>query len=553
MNFDRKRFTNIYFDNKNNRFSIVQTDNAIGFIYWHELKKLEVRSLDKGTVFESKASLHSPDGIARGYCLEDFNSTDKSPSHTEVYEKEKFSQDDLLNIISKQHISPVIFIDCTFTSIEIDKTIFTREICFINCIFKSNFRMISCQFYKNLWFPNCEFHQHFSLRNSLVEGNIHMESCDFSGAGGVSLRGVTCNSLYIDLGVKGGDDLIWLNEMTVYNIMSIGGTFNNEFQILSHQDSKETKYSTIGSLFIGCEIYEYEKANSTKICNKLIIDGIKVEKAIRICELYVDFLKIANINTRLIDICSASICYDFELSHNLINTNPSIVDNKAFTLEDTSIGRHLKIENNDILGNISLFGSAVSEVTYMEDNQLSDTTTINLLKFTSSRFLMHPLESIYSNENLHFFSPKKFKIIDTTEHKSAAEQYCSLKHWFSDSGQLDHEDEAFYFMRDYFTTNKFKKFVFGVVFGWGVRLTNITLSSLIVILLFSAIYFFIEPKMGVLASISLSSQSFLGSFFGKWIDFKPDSLVTSIVTFETAIGILFITVFIGAYIRKLLR
>ena len=48
-------------------------------------------------------------------------------------------------------------------------------------------------------------------------------------------------------------------------------------------------------------------------------------------------------------------------------------------------------------------------------------------------------------------------------------------------------------------------------------------------------------------------QGFTGSFFGKWPDYEPSGLIAGITVLESIFGIVFITVFIGAYIRKLLR
>ncbi|MDI4654293.1 MULTISPECIES: hypothetical protein [Pseudoalteromonas] len=553
MTYDLTKFTNLYFDSKNHRFSISQVNNSLEFVHWYELKKLNIRSLSKGDTFRAYARKYNLEGISRGYSLESLVSLNSNGNlGAEIIENEEINEGKLIKIITNKHISPIIFINCRFSEIEIEHHTFNREIGFIECSFLSNMRMISCDFIKNLWFPNCRFMKHFSLKNSVIKGSIHMEACNFSGAGGVSLRGVNCRSIYFDLGVIGGDDLVWLNEMTVSETLSIGGIFNNEIQILANQDSDVKCTSSIENIYIGSEIYNYEKANSTSINDKVTIDGICIEK-LEINELDVNGLNIRESEVRLLSIDNTNISNVLSIESNMIGEQAPSPDSIALAVTNCSIGRHFKIEKNDVFGKASFFSTAVSDVTYLENNTLSDKTTINLIKFTSSRFLISPLSSLYSSERPHIFRPKKFKIIDEYNSELAAEQYCSLKHWLSDSGHLDHEDEAFYFMRHYFTSSKIKRFIFGTIFGWGVRLTNIAISSILTILFYSFIYYCIEPKIKAFSPLSLSFQSFLGSFFGKWLDFEPDGLLASIVTLETATGVLLITVFIGAYIRKLLR
>lgn len=53
----------------------------------------------------------------------------------------------------------------------------------------------------------------------------------------------------------------------------------------------------------------------------------------------------------------------------------------------------------------------------------------------------------------------------------------------------------------------------------------------------------------------LSLQSFFSSFYGQWSAPEPPAtgLLSVLVTLESMIGVLFVTVLVGAYIRKLLR
>ena len=51
----------------------------------------------------------------------------------------------------------------------------------------------------------------------------------------------------------------------------------------------------------------------------------------------------------------------------------------------------------------------------------------------------------------------------------------------------------------------------------------------------------------------LSVQSFISSFFGQWPAVDATGRLAILVTLESVIGVLFVTVLVGAYIRKLLR
>jgi hypothetical protein len=105
-------------------------------------------------------------------------------------------------------------------------------------------------------------------------------------------------------------------------------------------------------------------------------------------------------------------------------------------------------------------------------------------------------------------------------------------------------------MQNIFTQKKFVKFLLGKVFGWGIRLTNIALSSIILILIFSIFYSF---QFDYNESLILSLQSFISSYFGHWEKQVPGNMISWLLTIESVLGVLFTTVFIGAYIRKLLR
>jgi len=542
-----------------NRFTLyLDCSFNVHFLYWHELKKHGVRSLDSGTYFSAAFLDARTSTNQRGRLIKDIKPN--------VEKEQNFLLDNYTQLISggtfndqleflhlAQSSKRVIFIDCIFDSIEIDGELFKNSIILINCEFKSHFRLIGCSIERNFWMPNCRFHKHFSLKNTTIEGDVHMESCDFSGLGGASFRGLNARNLYLDLAVNGGDDLFWLNEMSILGTVSIGGNFLNEVQFLSHQDTEvKTNYiPSIGSIYIGKELYEYESANKTNINSQLIIQNYRITDTLFIEGLHCEKIIIDGVKTNKISLQNVSVDSDISLTRNDVSN--SIKSETGITLQNCNIGRHLKIEDNYFELSFDLYGSAVSEVTYFQDNKTNNEGKLNLTKFTSSRFLVSPERFLLANSSASIFKPKRFDRLLAFNNEELGNQYCALKHWFSDAGKLEMEDIAFFHMRHYFHEKKLTRIIFGGVFGWGVRLQNIGISSAILITIFAIIYSLLDNKLSLIKAFALSTQSFISSFFGKLTTYQPSNLITGIVTLESIIGILFITVFIGAYIRKLLR
>ena len=115
---------------------------------------------------------------------------------------------------------------------------------------------------------------------------------------------------------------------------------------------------------------------------------------------------------------------------------------------------------------------------------------------------------------------------------------------------------AYFHMNDCFSDNSAYKAIFGTIFGWGVRLTNILISSLIIMVLFFCIYLSIDG-LTLMTSLTLAIQSFFGILLDPIFETQDTKLFTQAVnwwvTAESVLGIFFITVLVGAYVRKMLR
>ncbi|TVL28645.1 hypothetical protein [Shewanella xiamenensis] len=550
----------VYFDKKNSRFAIyVDEQYSIGFLYWSELYRQNITELEFGQCF--KASFGNREGQSinfRGHSVFDatveLDSRDKVISFStdlfKVVSKLNIDQNMFLNLI--EEYSKIVFIECDFSNLQIKKYKITSSVAFLGCNFNNNFRLIECKIYGNLWMPSCRFQEHFSLKNTSVNGSVHLESCNFSGLGGVSLRGLKADNLYLDLGVIGGDDLFWLNEMNIEGVVSLGGRFNNDIQFLGYQDKSFNLHDKpkIGSIIIGVEVYEgLEQSNVTNLSSKLIISSYEVSGVVSINNLSAELIFLNDISAGNIIFNDISTVSDLKLS--FCNSKGG-VNFGGIKVINSSIGRHLKVDNCNFSNILDFSNTAVSEVSYLNNNETS-AGKVSIKHFTSSRFIVYPESFLFGNSRSSIFYPKEFDVLVSSDNIDLGDQYCSLKNWMADSGKLELEDIAYFNMRQCYHENELKKFFFGRVFGWGVRLSNIGISSFVLILLFSFFYRFMGEGLGLFMSLSLSLQSFISSFFGQWAVYKPDGLIAYVVTFESFWGVLFITVFIGAYIRKLLR
>ncbi|MAZ66574.1 MAG: hypothetical protein CMF25_05645 [Kangiellaceae bacterium] len=547
------QLTCLYFDEKNHRFAICSDqEQRLNFIYWHELKKNGVRYLIRGSQFTASTKKKTGYPNARGLVVNEvsLSNAQSQPSQPIIsITNQKITQKGLQEYIQSPPSNALVFIECEFQEIELDALNIETPIAFFDCRFTDNFRLLNSKVNGSIWFSNSQFEKHFSLKATTVLGNVHMESTDFTGLGGASFRQLKAYNLYVDLGVNGANDLFWFNEMIIHETVSLGGTFCNEVQFLGHQDRHTLRpESYIGNLIIGKELYEYEKANATLIESNLRIEELEVNGEIYLENIKADSLSINLIAAPIIDIRRISIRNDLSITDSRGNNG---INNLVLT--GSSIGRHLRIDRNTMEGTIDLSESSVAEVTYFQDNSLGKQACLNMYRFTTGRFLIDPVESLYGTSKFSVFHPRYFALLDHSSESKCGEAYCSLKHWLSDSGKLDMEDVAFFHMRHFHHRNQISRAFFGGAFGWGVRLSNIAISSFSVVLAFSFLYLFIDDKLSFLRALALSAQSFISSFFGDWNGYHPDGELAYWVTTESFIGIFFITVFIGAYIRKLLR
>lgn len=111
------------------------------------------------------------------------------------------------------------------------------------------------------------------------------------------------------------------------------------------------------------------------------------------------------------------------------------------------------------------------------------------------------------------------------------------------------------------TNNIFKKakqlikyIVIGKLFGWGVKITNPLITSVIIILSFALIYFFVfQCQLGFnFEYLYISLVSSTCKFFGI-NETNPISIIDSIENIEQIIGVIILTIFTGIIARKIIR
>lgn len=590
LNKSNRDLFHFIYEAKNEKFSILFDANnkSLEFCYWRQYeghshldekyafkaKRKEVFALDSDNDFVLVYKDIQRGLIARHSDYKENNNSKEFSYYKEVAipsevhiagnrKNETYSLQDVNEICKKHADKALIFIGCTFKDeFDMSNLIFNHDIAFFDCTFKDKVFLKDSTFRSNLWLVDCEFSGHFSLKNSTVSRNVHMESNCFSGKGGVSFRGLKAKNLYVDFGTTGSDDMFWFNELKVSGVVSIGGHFKSKIQILSNQKypHKYMSDTKIGELYIGTEYTDIDadEDNITTSDNTIEVGGLKAE-SVHVFHTSARDIKIKHSVFGKLNLEDVSISNDIEVDDNRVSSDLRI--NKS------SIGRHMYIQKNKIHCPMSLSKTSVSEVSYIDKNIFDKAkSSIDFSRFTTSKLMFSPVSDLYKNETSSVFKlkPQKFSLLIDGAN-DLGDQYCSLKHWLSDTGKLKEEDMAYFHMNENFNKNSlWSRVVLGGIFGWGVRLTNIVMSSLVVILIFISVY--VLYGMNFLGSVAVAVQSFFGVLLdptvGAWTNIANENVTKGIsgtdipswlLTLESVLGVLFITVLIGAYVRKMLR
>lgn len=233
---------------------------------------------------------------------------------------------------------------------------------------------------------------------------------------------------------------------------------------------------------------------------------------------------------------------------------------------------------------LSFLIQAATEIANIPNNYKNEETKADLEKIkdffdlfsiTMISFQQHNFAKL---KELETWEDKSYK---TTLHQRLKEQYHVLRHIWGDNGELKEEDITYYKWMHYKNLSdmhsssflgKFKPWIRRVlyegVFGWGVQLPRIVLSTLGMVVIFTAIYYFMfqaDPSLDVQwdgaplkgpidvwKSFVFAIQTTFSAGLGDWAPIGSGPIKIP-MTINAVLGLLFVTFLIGAYGRKMLR
>lgn len=441
---------------------------------------------------------------------------------------------------------------CEFSGLEINGSVVLA-----NCDISGDFRWLQARVKGSLWFLNCRFSHHFSLKSSVLDGSALFFGCDFSGAGGVSLRGIQACSVLLEFGTRGSDDMLWLNEMTLRGCLALNGTFDAPVQLLARQDDAPVNTSPgLHNVFIGRQSYLAEKLSRNRFEGGVVLEGYQLSGDLEVRRSGLSALRLTGV------VCDHLIINNCEVDQDVTLEGIAVTDEqRGIAITDTVIGRHLRMTGSHLRGFCSLSGTSVGHAWMLElEHPELGTPRLDITRFHAEHAWFEPVRLIYGDHSVkRFAKPRAFgllarehlKKLSSEDRRHLAEAYTRFKNWMADTGHLREEDHAFFYMRHYKESGSLTRWLLGGVFGWGIRFRNILMSALLVSAMFALVYAGIGFRPG--AATMLSLQSFISSFFGIWPETPVTGLLSAMVTLESMIGVLFVTVLVGAYIRKLLR
>ena len=556
----------IYVDSEGQRFSILMTEDRF-FVsaHWMVFRRADITSVAAGECFVVELGPDPRD--EQTAMIRKVVSRVARTAREDGESSMAFSLGDTLEDAARllqaleDSRAPVVFsrlaIEEPFEhgGIEVGSTVV-----FADCVFSGDFRMLDAQINGDVWFVNCSFSQHFSLRGSKVTGNVVLFSCDFGGAGGISFRGVRGRSILLDYGVHGSSDMLWLNELVLSGCVVINGSFGARIQFRARQNSEEdplNRDAEIQRILIGRDADLSEQIDENRYEGGIEFSGYRVPKSIEVHNCQVDELVVEDVR------CGSLVIDHCRLTRDVVAKNVEVSDPKqGIRIRNSNIERHLQISGRSLGCRLDLDGTWVGQNWFLElDEPENGVPSVSLKRFIASSASFEPVHLVYgARARYHFLRPPDFAMLegakgwlprDRERRLRMAEAYTSCKNWLASSGHLREEDHAFFYMRDAKEASAWRRIVFGVLFGWGIYLRNIVISALLVVVMFAIGFVSLGLSLG--DAVMLSAQAFVASIFGDWPPFSPTGLVSMVATAESFVGILYITVIVGAYIRKLLR
>lgn len=557
MTADRCSVTVIHSDSESGRFVVLLSDDGqLVHSHWQVFQRVGFPSVQPGARFSVTLGCDPKDGLSP--VVEAVHTAEAVVEAAETGLPPVDTDAASLNARLAETDGVVIFRGLRLGDYELRDLCRSASVVFVDCHFAGDFRWLDARIDGGLWFLNCRFERHFSLRGTRLTGNATVFACDFGGPGGVSFRGLTARSLFIEYGTRGAEDMLWLNEMRVTGCVSLNGIFPAPVQILARQDVQPVNDCPgIGRLLIGRRAYRHERLSPGAFNGGITIAGYGIENTLEVFHCAIGELSLQGLRLQSLVIDDCEFGRDLRLEQ----IQPGLTG-QGLTVRNCTVGRHLRVIGRSLAGPMDLSGTSVGQTWVLELSHPEEgVPQVDLHRFHAADAWFEPIHLVYgARKATGRLAPPPFRLLRTAgadldpdeQRRRQAQAYTTFKNWLASAGHLREEDHAFFHMRHAKERRLLPRLFLGGVFGWGIRLRNVVLSAAAVVLGFALVYVLMGKGSWLEAGL-LSAQAFISSFFGNWPDYAATGALSVLVTLESAIGVLFITVLIGAYIRKLLR
>ena len=448
--------TVIHTDSDAGRFYILKTpEDDVIYSHWRVFQTAKITSVKPGQTFEISTKLDEKDaqteivGQVLGKSDEQADcTTDDSVKNTEV----QLSTDELISKFDQADEGLVIVRDKHIANSDLENLTLPASIVFIECCFDGDFRLRNFTIHGGIWFLNCKFKQHFSLRGTRLEGNAVLFGCDFTGPGGISFRGLRGRSIFLEYGTRGGEDMLWLNEISLTGCVAINGTFTAPVQLLAEQDEQPINDNpTLKRVLIGKKAsYVHERLSQNQFLTGIECRGYYIQDSFEVHNSVISEVTMENVDAKYI------LVNNCEVSRDVVMERVQPRDKEqGMAVTNTIIERRLRQTGPCFTGRLNLEGTSVGQTWTLELERPSQGVPhVILRRFHANAAWFEPIELVYgAAKHGRILAPPNFGLLEGSgqiraltgkARRDLAEAYTSCKNWLATSGHLREEDHAFF-------------------------------------------------------------------------------------------------------------
>lgn len=558
--------TVIHVDGEAGRFYVLKTpENDVIYSHWRVFQVAGFPAAIPGQTYSVRTKPDHRDDltpVVSEVLGKPGKQEDLSTDGDEANTGDALSAGELVQLFKDEHKGLLILRNKRIANTELKGITLPMNVVFIDCCFEGDFRLLKFSIQGGIWFLNCKFKHHFSLKETCLKGNAVLFGCDFSGPGGISFRGLQGRSILIEYGTRGGEDMLWLNELSLTGCVALSGAFPAPVELLARQNEDEETIRSDPALkrvLIGKKLsYAHERLSQNQFLSGIECRGYSIRDGFEVHNSIISELALEDVDANHILVHNCEVSRDVVMER----VQPR-AEAQGIAVTDSVIERRLRFTASSLSGRLNLEGTSVGQTWMMElDTPGLGVPSVNLRRFHAEAAWFEPIELVYgATKQGRILAPPNFGLLEGIEkvrsltaedRRILAEAYTSCKNWLATSGHLREEDHAFFHMREAKENRPLIRLLFGGLFGWGIYLRNIIISAIGFIILFA--FCFMALGVGDMPEmLVLSSQSFISSFFGRWPDYSPTGTLSILITLESFLGVVFVTALVGCYIRKLLR